>query len=494
MQNLPLSGVNKIMRICLIAEGSYPYITGGVSSWIHSLITSLPEHEFIIFAIGAQEKQRGQFKYPLPRNVVEVKETFLDAYLHEFGEWGHRFRLTAKQKEALLSLLGGGSGMVSWEGIFALLRTEKYRVAADFLMSKDYFDVLVELCKEKYPQVPFTEMFWTVRSMILPLFMSIRHDIPKADLYHSVSTGYAGVIGSLAKHLYGKPYILTEHGIYSREREEEIIKAEWVKGYFKDLWIEYFYRLSSCAYSFSDRVITLFNRNREIEIELGCDPGKIQIIPNGVKTEEYEDIVNAPVAEGKRIRLGAIVRVVPIKDIKTMIQSFALVKREVPEVELYIMGPLDESEDYYQECVQLVQALQVDGIFFTGNVRIKDYLGQMDIFLLSSISEGMPLAVLEAMASAKPCVTTDVGSCRELLYGIEDGIGPAGMVVPVMHYDHMARAIVKLCKNRKLREDMGKNGLERVGRIYRHDRFIEAYRQLYESFKEIGTWQALDLS
>src|SRR5690606_25119411 len=134
-----------------------------------------------------------------------------------------------------------------------------------------------ELCTVRYPLVPFTEMFWTVRSMILPLFLTIREDIPRADVYHSVSTGYAGVIGALGKILYNRPFLLTEHGIYSREREEEIIKADWVKGYFKDLWIQYFYRLSSCAYDHADRVTTLFNRNREIEIELGCDPNKIDI-------------------------------------------------------------------------------------------------------------------------------------------------------------------------------------------------------------------------
>ncbi|MCP3774142.1 GT4 family glycosyltransferase PelF [Paenibacillus sp. MZ04-78.2] len=475
------------MRICIIAEGSYPYITGGVSSWIHSLTTDLPEFEFVILAIGAEEKQRGQFKYKLPPNVVEVKEIFLDDYLREAGEWGHRYRLTDPQKEALYSLLGGKKDL-EWGGLFDLLRSKKLRNAADFLMSKDFFDILVNLCREKYAQIPFTEMFWTVRSMILPLFLSIRHDIPKADLYHSVATGYAGVIGSLAKHLYGKPYVLTEHGIYSREREEEIIKADWVKGYFKDLWIEYFYRLSRCPYDYADQVITLFNRNREIQMELGCKPDKISIVPNGVKVHDYAGIVQNPDVDESKIRLGAIVRVVPIKDIKTMLQSFALVKREVPEAELYIMGPAEEDQEYYEECLLLVESLQIKDVTFTGEVRIKDYLGRMDIVLLSSISEGMPLAVLESMACAKPCVTTDVGSCRELLHGLDDGIGPAGAVVPVMHYDHMASAIIKLCNSRKLREDMGRNGLERVRRHYTHEVFIQRYRQLYSSYKEERTW------
>ncbi|WP_276354074.1 GT4 family glycosyltransferase PelF [Cohnella caldifontis] len=464
------------MRICLIAEGSYPYITGGVSSWIHSLIASLPEHEFIIFTIGAQEKQRGLFRYELPANVTQIKETFLDTYLREEGEWGRRFRLTATQRDAFRSLLGG-SGSVDWAEVFNLLRTKKFARAADFLMSKDYFDVLTELCREKYSLVPFTEMFWTVRSMILPLFLTIRHEVPEADVYHSVSTGYAGVVGGLAKQLHGKPLILTEHGIYSREREEEIIKADWVKGYFKDLWIQYFYRLSECAYQYADRVVTLFGRNREIEVELGCDPGKIAIIPNGVNLAEYADIQKE--RDPAAFRIGAVVRVVPIKDIKTMIQSFAIVRREVPNAELYIIGPVSENEEYERECRQLAESLQVDGIVFTGEVDVKDYLKRMDMVLLSSISEGQPLAVLEAMASGLPCVTTDVGSCRELLEGPDDDIGPAGYVVPVMHYEQMAASIVKLSRNERLRHEMGRNGRERVSRRYTKEAFIESYRQLY---------------
>jgi polysaccharide biosynthesis protein PelF len=470
------------MHICMIAEGSYPYVTGGVSSWIHTLISNLPEHEFTIYTIGAQERMRGQFKYKLPSNVKDVKETFLDAYLREDGEWGHRFRLSADQRDSFHSLLGGGKN-VNWTGMFQLLRTERFRAAADFLMSKDYFDILAELCRDKYEQVPFTEMFWTVRSMVLPLFISLRHDIPRADLYHSVSTGYAGVIGSLAKHLYGKPFVVTEHGIYSREREEEIIKANWVKGYFKDLWIEYFYRLSECAYEAADEVITLFGRNREIEIELGCEPDKIRIIPNGVNLSAYESIVRAPAIQDGVIRLGAIVRVVPIKDIKTMIHSFALVKREIPNAELYIMGPSEEDEEYLEECNTLVETLQVTDVIFTGEVSISDYLPRLDVILLSSISEGMPLAVLEAMASAKPCVTTDVGSCRELLEGADDEFGHAGFVVPVMHYDQMAAAIIRLCKSEKLRSEMGASGLARARKLYTRELFIDRYRDTYAGYR-----------
>ena len=65
------------MRICVILEGCYPYVTGGVSSWIHQYIQAMPQHEFVIWAIGASSEIKGKFKYNIPYNVVENKEILL---------------------------------------------------------------------------------------------------------------------------------------------------------------------------------------------------------------------------------------------------------------------------------------------------------------------------------------------------------------------------------------------------------------------------------
>ena len=466
------------MRICIIAEGSYPYVTGGVSSWIHDIVGQMKEHEFIIYTISANYAQKGKFKYVLPENIVEVRENFLDSYTSEVGKWGKSFKINKHDKENLMRLLGD-DGEIDWNALFSLLRKKEFKNVSDFLQSKDFYDVMQSLCLKKYPLVPFTEMFWTVRSMILPLFLTIRDDIPKADIYHSVSTGYAGIVGALAKFIHNKPFLLTEHGIYSREREEEIIKADWVKGYFKDLWIQYFYRLSHCSYSIADQVTTLFNRNREIEIELGCNKDKIMIIPNGVNVEKFDHLDTEK--DESKFYLGAIIRVVPIKDIKTMIQSFVLVKNEIPNAVFYIMGSYEEERDYYEECINLVRALGVNDIIFTGTVPVLDYVGKMDVLVLTSISEGQPLAVLEGMAASKPFVTTNVGSCKELMDGLNDDIGPAGYVVPVMHVEHIASAIINLAKNKNLRQEFGKNARQRVQTYYQSKNVIQAYRKVYET-------------
>lgn len=475
------------MRICMISEGSYPYITGGVSSWIHTLVTSMPEHEFIIYAIGAEEKLKGKFKYKLPANIIEVKEVFLDSFLKEEGEWGKKFHITDSERDAVNTLLSGQ--FMDWGNLFSLLLSKKMKNVSDFLMSRDFFDILYEVCEKSYPQVPFTEMFWTLRSMILPLFQIIRESVPKADLYHSASTGYAGVIGSLGKHLYNKPYILTEHGIYTREREEEIIKADWIKGYFKDIWIDYFNNLSNCAYFYTDEVISLFERNREIQVELGCPEEKISIIPNGVEVSDFQHIpVNK--SDDSRIHIGAIVRVVPIKDIKTMIQSFAIVKHDVPNACFHIFGPMDEEPEYAEECLQLIESLNLKDIELTGSVNVREYVGKMDMIVLTSISEGQPLAVLEAMACGKPLVTTDVGSCKELLHGRgDDELGKAGLVAPVMHYEQIGRCIIELCSKKEVREAMGRTGLQRVSQYYTRENFIDQYRVKYLNLRGAKSWQ-----
>ena len=93
------------MRICLIAEGCYPYVAGGVSSWVQMLMKGMPEHTFVIYTIGANESQRGQYKYELPPNVEAVEENFLDQYMDVKVKKPPRYRLAPEEKQALLDLL-----------------------------------------------------------------------------------------------------------------------------------------------------------------------------------------------------------------------------------------------------------------------------------------------------------------------------------------------------------------------------------------------------
>jgi glycosyltransferase, group 1 family len=468
------------MRICLLVEGSYPYVVGGVSSWVQMLIEGLPEHEFVVYSIGAEMKQRGDFRYNLPKNLVEVHELFLDEILALRAPSRNEKPLTPQEKVCLYELVVGNVPL-DLDVLLGIFRSDRMRHdAMGIFMSADFFDIIERVYREHYDHLPFTDFFWTIRSMLLPLFYILQQDFPEADIYHSVATGYCGVVGGVASRVYRKPFLITEHGIYSREREEEILKCKWAEGDFKSVWIQYFYNLAGLAYAGADRVFTLFQKNADTEIALGCAPEKIAIVPNGIHMERFAHIALKEEATESGIVIGAVVRVVPIKDIVTMLRAFFLVKQSIPDAKLLIMGQYEEDPEYYELCQRTIETLRLEDVTFTGSVNVAERLAEVDLLLLSSISEGQPLAVLEGLAAHRPFVTTDVGCCRELLYGEGvDDMGDAGIVVPAMDYEEMSRGIVRMAKDAPLRRRMAEIGYERVKQSYTYEKFINSYRDIY---------------
>ena len=297
-----------------------------------------------------------------------------------------------------------------------------------------------------------------------------------------MATGYAGVLGSMAKYLYGCELLISEHGIYTREREEEIIKASWVAGVYKNIWIEQFKKMSLLAYDQADIVTSLYARARQLQLELGCPAEKTRVTPNGIDVERLADLPGKTEEDKKMIHIGAVLRVTPIKDVKTMIQAFAFAKKKVDRLKLWIMGPCDEDEQYAKECFDLVEALNVKDVVFTGRVDIRDYLGWMDFTILTSISEGQPLTILESYAAHKPVIATDVGNCRELIYGDKEGEKPAGILTHIMNLEEISEAMVELAENDKMRKDMGEAGYERVMAGYKVQDMKQVYRGIYQEF------------
>lgn len=467
------------MKICLLTEGSYPYVVGGVSSWVQMLMTGLPEFEFTVYAVGAEEKDRGKFKYTLPNNCTEIQEEFLDKILALRSPGMQENILNNQQRQVLLELVRGDSP-IDMAGLVDIFRSCTWKNPLDIFMSSDFFEVIRRVYRERYDYLPFTDFFWTLRSMLLPLFYLVQRDLPEADIYHSVATGYCGIIGSRAAEVYHKPFILTEHGIYCREREAEIIKSDWAKGDFKIIWSNYFYNLAKIAYKRASKVYTLFEHNARIEADLGCDPQKIHVVPNGIHMERFSGIPKLK-DHGGTINIGAVVRIVPIKDILTLIRSFFLVHQEMPDTYLYIMGNMEEDPEYVVTCKRTTQLLNLESaVEFTGTVQVTEYMPKMDIIVQSSISEGQPLSVLEAFAAHRPVIATDVGCCRELIYGDStDSLGIAGAVVPPMDFNSMAREILRLARDFELRFQMAEVGYERTKRNYTYEQFIDSYRNIY---------------
>ena len=463
------------MRICLILEGSYPYTFGGVSSWMHQYIRAMPQHEFVLWVIGAHAKDKGKYKYELPSNVTGIHEVFLDDALKVKPGRRDRYKLDAEQKKALSKMMD--CDPPDWDVLLDMFQDKRYNPAG-FLMSDDFLDVLSALCKEKYPYVAFAETFHTIRSMLLPVLYLLGMEVPIADMYHTICTGYGGLLGVLGHYKTDKPLILSEHGIYSREREEEIIRAQWVIPSFKKQWIKFFYMLSDAVYKRAICVTCLFGNANRIQIGLGADPKKCRIIPNGIRYEKFCDI---PLKEDDGyVDIGAVIRLAQIKDVKTLIYAFHELTSKFKNARLHILGGVDDPE-YAEECYQLVKQLGLNNIRFVGQVDVIKYMEKLDFTVLTSISEGQPLSVLESFAARRPVVTTDVGCCRELIEGApDDHFGIAGFYAPPMHREGIARALQKMCDSREERLIMGEIGRSRVERFFQHPQMIERYASIYE--------------
>lgn len=326
------------MKVCIVAEGCYPYVVGGVSGWINSLIKSFPNVEFILLAIVANRSFRGKFVYELPENLTQVYEVYLEDSEWEGGDRKRKRRkkvhISRKEYDELLNMVLNRK--TDWGVIFDLFHKKRLSVD-DLLMGEDFFMIARECYNRNYSNINFSDFLWTLRSIYLPMFWTLKMDVPKADLYHCVATGYSGILGSMAKHFHGSSLLISEHGIYTREREEELIKAAWVRGVYKNIWIEQFKKMSLLAYEKADTVTCLYDHARELQIELGCPEEKIKVTPNGINTEALADLPGKNEEEQQFINAGAVLRVTPIKDVKTMIQAFDFAKKRVKNLKLWIM-------------------------------------------------------------------------------------------------------------------------------------------------------------
>ena len=465
------------MRICLISEGCYPYVVGGVSSWVHSMIQTFPNVEFVLLTIIASRDLSGKFAYELPDNLVEVHEVYLQDADYGSVNRIHKAKMSKEEYRALRSLILNHE--VDWGGIFDYFHHQKVSIN-DLLMGEDFYHAVLEAYNLQYPDIVFSDFLWTMRSMYLPLFLALSSEVPKADIYHAVSTGYAGILGCMGKHFHQGQLIISEHGIYTREREEELIKAEWVQRLYKKIWIQQFRKMSYVAYEQADVVTSLYQHASELQVELGCPKDKTVITPNGIHTERLENLSKGTDENRAFINIGAVLRVTPIKDVKTMIQAFAYAKKRNSKLKLWIMGPYEEEPEYATECFRMVETLGIPDVEFTGRIQITDYLGWMDMTILTSISEGQPLTILESFAAKVPVIATDVGNCKGLIYGEDDDFGKAGIITHIMNISEIADAMVYMADHPQIRNEMGQIGYQRLMRKYRIEDMKKTYAGIYK--------------
>ena len=488
----------------LVMEGSYPYVTGGVSAWTHRLIKGLPEIRFGIAHLAASPDDTEEMKYEMPDNVLYVHNIFLhdpvflegkkslrDCGIQTNKFFNKMFQLHISARERATSVFKEVIKKLSSECALPQLR--------DFFYNKKTFSLLLALYQKGFQNSSFVDFFWTWRYMHIPLFQIMQAKKGPAKLVHAASTGYAGFYGTVRKLDEELPLFLTEHGIYTRERAIEIIKSESIYnenagnhkvnreyGVFKRLWLSFFEVLGLWTYNMSDEIITLFEGNRKSQAELGADYDQVRIIPNGIEIDQFLGLRPPEPPDPEAIQVGFVGRVVAIKDIKTLLRAFKLLTLSSPGSFLHIIGPTGEEPAYFEAMKALSNNLGIGSkLKFYGRRNVKEFYPKLDVCVLTSISEGQPLILLEAMAAGIPVVASDVGSCKELIHGRTEedkALGACGVLTEIKTPAETARGIIDLCRSSENYLKAVGAGIERIKNYYKQQEVIDKYRKLYLDF------------
>jgi glycosyltransferase involved in cell wall biosynthesis len=398
-----------MVDVCLILEGTYPYVVGGVSKWTHALIKNLSHLKFSIVHLYDERKET--MKYPIPENVESIVEIDVKNGL------GFKF---------------------------------------------DFSDVL-DL-------------------------------IPRAKVYHCLSTGFAGVLGLQIKSALKRPLIVTEHGIYWKELEFGVYEVECGFKIFKsekekmDIcvarreFLRIFKKIAIKCYLEADLVTTVCKYNLEQQLSLIPEQmvedvkHKFKVIENFIEPGFFNPAGKLTNSEKVVTFIG---RVVPIKDVKTFIKSMPLILRRFPKVKFLIVGDLTQDSSYSSECIELADSLGVsDKVKFIGEARALDYLKSTDILVLPSVSEAQPFVILEAIASGIPVVATSVGGVPEILN--ERGV-ECGLLFDTGDHEKLAEHVIKLLMDENLWKKFSENAIKKAQK-FTLEKFIKSYSKIYSEF------------
>jgi len=490
----------KSADIALLLEGSYPFVVGGVSHWTHQIIQHFKQYKFAIIFLGSvPEDYPDSICYELPDNVVHFEVHYL------FAD-GEESKYAAEQSaEDIISfrlledfIKKSDDGLVEqYNDLNFYIRSTIGKDYLSFYHSKKSWQFVVDNYVKYCTNPSFIEYFWTTMHMQKPLWIlaNLVEDFIDVKVVHTISTGYAGLYGALIKDKYNYPLILTEHGIYSEERRIELLQSDVIQeldiaqrfatemSYLRNLWIRFFDLLALICYRAANPVTSLYMMAKHKQIENGAAEDRLKVIPNGI------DVAKFALLREKRDKkippvLCLISRIVPIKDIKTFIRAINIIVHQIPDVQGWVIGPASEDPGYLEECRNLVSVLELQNHvkFFPGAHDIGDFLPKAGLNVLTSISESMPLIVLEGFAAGVPALTTNVGVCSELIFGgteEDKKLGVAGNAVQIANPQKFADAAIELLQNEKKWFQAQKTAIARVEKFYDQDKMFDQYQQLY---------------
>ncbi|GAA4760044.1 MULTISPECIES: GT4 family glycosyltransferase PelF [Streptomyces] len=462
-------------HVTLLTEGTYPHSHGGVSVWCDQIVTGMPDVAFDVLAVTGTGRE--PVVWELPPHVTRVRSAPM---------WGpapggrppsgRRERRIAQAYERFATALLDPCAEDGFApALYALADAATDGLLSPFLRSDRAIEVLASvwnrpglIVREARPNLHDA---LTATSLLEHALRPLAAEAPRHGVSHAVSGGVAVLPGLAGLERHGVPLLLTEHGVYLRERYLGYRTAPYrwpvkavVLGFFR-LLAEETYRRAA--------LITPGNRyNRLWEEQGGADPRLIRTVYNGVDPSAFPPA--GPEPDGPVLSWAG--RVDPIKDLETLIRAFALVREKQPEVTLRLFGGTPRGGEAYRErCEALAAALGHAGaVRFEGRVEdITDAYAAGSVVMLSSISEGFPFTLIEAMSCGRATVSTDVG-------GVREAVGEAGLVVPPRDPRAMADAALELLGDPERRRRMGEAARLRVIEQFTLRQTIDAFRDIYQ--------------
>lgn len=469
-------------RVTLLTEGTYPHSHGGVSVWCDQLVSGMPDLDFDVIAVTGTGRE--SLVWDLPAQVSRVVSAPM---------WGPappgrpptgraERRLTTAYERFVTALLDPCAEDGFPAALYSLASAAADGHLSPFLRGDRALTVLTGVWNRPGLVVrearPSLHDALTATTLLEHALRPLATPPPESGVAHAVSGGVAVLPGLTALRRHGVPLLLTEHGVYLRERYLGYRTAPYrwpvkavVLGFFR-LLAEETYRRAA--------LITPGNRyNRVWEEQGGADPALIRTVYNGVDPAAFPPA--GPEPEGPVLSWAG--RVDPIKDLETLIRAFALVRERLPDARLRLFGGTPRGGEAYRErCETLAAGLgHGDAVTFEGRVDdIRDAYAAGNVVMLSSISEGFPFTLIEAMSCGRATVSTDVG-------GVREAVGDTGLVVPPRDPAAMAAAALELLADDGRRRAMGEAARLRVIGQFTLRQTVDAFRAIYLDLAARGT-------
>jgi glycosyltransferase involved in cell wall biosynthesis len=475
-------------KVLLVNWDSYPNImSGGVYSWEKVLVDSMTGYDFTIVNFLSNPNANGKFSVP-PHvsDVIDIplfgSNRYEEYYEEKDRPLADKVRRTSDKKirdefiplfhKFLSEIFSNECDPKKLaEIIFSLhkfLRVYDSKKCLEHIDAWKTFIAILEqdpLYREMTLKEALTAFQIIQRNMQI---LSLR--VPEVDIVHCSLAWLPAMVAISAKMEHGCHILITEHGVAFREL------LLYYNAYLRDEPSNIFWKMFSSnvvrtVYFMADVIAPVCYANARWEESLGVERSKIRVIYNGVDTGKFRPL---EVSRDLRPTVVCIGRVDVFKDIVNLIQSINHVKKRYQDVQCLIYGASTDLE-YSLRCTNLVKTLKLDdNVRFMGKVKDPEIAyNAADVVVISSITEGFPFAIIEAMACGKGIVATDVGGIREALDG-------CGLLVRSSHPQELAGAIVRLMDDKPLREKLGAAALRKVQERFTLENSLRQYAEQYE--------------